>query len=78
MRDFNITVKSEFDEITYDKNTSKYYGIHIWNVSTNVIKKSTNRLTNIKHSKQLLKSNIQVICQILFINRLAFFFSKYS
>ncbi len=53
MRDFNITVKSEFDEITYEKNTSKYYGIHIWNVSTNVIKKSTNILTNIKHSKQL-------------------------
>ncbi len=40
LKDSNIIYRPKFEKITYDKNTFKWYGSHVWNLLPNEIKET--------------------------------------
>ncbi len=44
-RDSIIIYQPTFEKVTYDKNTFKYYGSHIWNLLPNKIKETAHILS---------------------------------
>ncbi len=61
LRDSHHLYKPIFKKITYDKNTFKYYGSHIWNLLLNELNKST----SISSFKDLIKTWEGPQCQCL-------------
>ncbi len=45
LRDSYIIYQPKFENVTYGKNTVKYYGSHIWNLLSNEIKETPDILS---------------------------------